>query len=44
MSKTSNAVGKVTLKNINCRVVSAPLNRPVVAKVGTFTHWPFSAH
>ena len=40
MSTKSNSAGTVTLKNINCRVVSAPLNRPVVAKVGTFTHWP----
>ncbi len=31
---------KITLKKIHCRVVSVPLPRTIVGKVGRFTHWP----
>lgn len=30
----------LTLKSINTKVVSVPLRRPVISKVGVFEHWP----
>ncbi|MFN0164579.1 MAG: enolase C-terminal domain-like protein, partial [Burkholderiales bacterium] len=30
----------LTLKSVRIRTVSVPLRRPIVAKVGQFTHWP----
>lgn len=30
----------LTLESVQVRAVSAPLRRPIVAKVGQFTHWP----
>ena len=30
----------LTLESVKVRTVSVPLRRPIVAKVGQFTHWP----
>jgi len=30
----------LTLESVRARAVSVPLRRPIVAKVGQFTHWP----
>ena len=32
---------KLTFESIEVRSVSIPMKRPIVAKVGTFTEWPF---
>ncbi len=40
MNTSRVEVGQITLKKIKCRVVSTPLPRVIVGKVGRFTHWP----
>src|SRR5215813_5075113 len=35
------AVQKLTLESVQVRGVMVPLRRPIVAKVGEYTHWPF---
>ena len=32
---------RLTLERINSRVLSVPLRRPIVGKVGEYHHWPF---
>ena len=33
-------IQKLTLESVQVRGVLVPLRRPLVAKVGEFTHWP----
>ena len=40
MGDAITQTGKITLKKVQCRVVSVPLPRTIVGKVGRFTHWP----
>jgi len=40
MSGSASPVPRLTLQSVQVRAVSMPLRRPVVAKVGTYTHWP----
>jgi mandelate racemase len=35
-----HAVPKLTLESVSVRAVSVPLRRPLVAKVGEYSHWP----
>lgn len=35
------AIPRLTLESVQVRAVVVPLRRPIVAKVGEFTHWPF---
>lgn len=41
MSKDEHAGIALTLQGVRVRAVSVPLRRPIVSKVGRFTHWPF---
>ncbi|HZR03677.1 MAG TPA: enolase C-terminal domain-like protein [Burkholderiales bacterium] len=36
-----NALEKLTFESVTVRAVSIPMKRPIVAKVGTYTEWPF---
>jgi mandelate racemase len=40
MKRSAPAGITLTLESVNVRVVSVPLRRPIVAKVGQFTQWP----
>lgn len=40
MKKPEQAQISLTLESVQVRAVSVPLRRPIVAKVGQFTHWP----
>jgi mandelate racemase len=40
MRKPEQAQLSLTLESVQVRTVSVPLRRPIVAKVGAFTHWP----
>jgi mandelate racemase len=40
MKKHEQAGTTLTLESVTVRAVSVPLRRPIVAKVGQFTHWP----
>lgn len=35
------AIDKLTFDSVTVRAVSIPMRRPIVAKVGTYTEWPF---
>ncbi len=35
------ALEKLTFESVTVRAVSIPMRRPIVAKVGTYTEWPF---
>jgi mandelate racemase len=35
------ALEKLTFESVTVRAVSIPMKRPIVAKVGTYTEWPF---
>ena len=32
---------KLTFESVTVRAVSIPMGRPIVAKVGTYSEWPF---
>lgn len=40
MEADKHAGISLTLESVQARAVSVPLRRPIVAKVGQFTHWP----
>jgi len=40
MNKHEHAGITLTLESVQVRAVSVPLRRPIVAKVGRYTHWP----
>ena len=40
MNKDKTTGITLTLESVKVRAVSVPLRRPIVAKVGHFTHWP----
>ena len=40
MNKSKQTGITLTLESVKVRAVSVPLRRPIVAKVGQFTHWP----
>ena len=40
MKKQYQTGTTLTLESVKVRAVSVPLRRPIVAKVGQFTHWP----
>ena len=40
MNKSKTTGITLTLESVKVRTVSVPLRRPIVAKVGQFTHWP----
>ena len=37
----ASSLQKLTLESVQVRGVVVPLRRPIVAKVGEYTHWPF---
>jgi mandelate racemase len=37
---TKESIPKLSLESVQVRAVSVPLRRPLVAKVGEFSHWP----
>lgn len=41
MSPTQGSMHTLTLESVQVRAVSVPFRRPIIAKVGEFTHWPF---
>jgi mandelate racemase len=41
MKQSKQSGISLTLESVKVRAVSVPLRRPIVAKVGQFTHWPF---
>ena len=40
MSTQPQVTASLTLESVQIRAASVPLRRPIVAKVGQFTHWP----
>ncbi len=38
---TAPTMPRLTLERIDARVLSVPLRRPIVGKVGEYSHWPF---
>ena len=40
MGTQPQAIASLTLESVQVRAVSVSLRRPIVAKVGQFTHWP----
>ena len=41
MNVKQAAMQKLTFESVHVRAVSVPFRRPIIAKVGEFTHWPF---
>lgn len=41
MNQKQSALQKLTFESVQVRAVSVPFRRPIIAKVGEFTHWPF---
>ncbi len=41
MSAKQAAIQKLTFESVQVRAVLVPFRRPIIAKVGEFTHWPF---
>ena len=38
---TTPTMPRLTLERIDTRVLSVPLRRPIIGKVGEYSHWPF---
>jgi len=41
MNQKQFALQKLTFESLQVRAVCVPFHRPIIAKVGEFTHWPF---
>ncbi len=41
MSSKQEQLQKLTFESVRVRAVSVPFRRPIIAKVGEYTHWPF---
>ncbi len=41
MNQKQSVLQKLTFESVQVRAVSVPFRRPIIAKVGEFTHWPF---
>ena len=41
MNLIQAAIQKLTFESVQVRAVSVPFRRPIISKVGEYTHWPF---
>ena len=41
MNPKQAATQKLTFESVQVRAVSVPFRRPIISKVGEYTHWPF---
>ena len=41
MTSKHDQIAKLNFESVQVRAVSVPFRRPIIAKVGEFTHWPF---
>src|SRR5579859_1591253 len=41
VNQKQSALQKLTFESLQVRAVCVPFRRPIIAKVGEFTHWPF---